>query len=144
VVNQKGQRCRGLWTKRGHFYAPVTANNDVKYRYPLDVQTIPDAVLAQQALKMKQNAGTLLSPGSQVSAKEAPSNKKEAQGGPNLGKLITSYKADRDALESKADGSCKRENSSLFLWEFLFGRNNAESIGAEHLSGFAKWRKRDH
>lgn len=53
MVNQKGQRCRRLWAKRGRLYAPLTANNGVKHRYPLDVETIPDAVLAQQALKMK-------------------------------------------------------------------------------------------
>jgi hypothetical protein len=71
VVNQKGRRCRGLWSKRDRLYAQLTANNKVKYRYPLDLTTIPDAILAQQALKKKQKAGTLLPPGVEVETKKA-------------------------------------------------------------------------
>lgn len=140
VVNQKGQRCRGLWTKRGHFYAQLTANNGVKYRYPLDVQTIPDAVLAQQALKMKQKAGTLPPPGV-VPEKEAQPKEEAQKGGTTLKELVGNYQSDRD-LGRKSVGSGKREDSGLTPWCQVFGTRPAVSMGAPELSAFAKWRRK--
>ena len=63
MFNANGERVRGLWTRFGVYYAQLDANDGKQYRYRLEhADTVPQAVLAQQALKMKQKAGTLLPP----------------------------------------------------------------------------------
>src|ERR1035437_11128321 len=74
VLNANGERVRGLWTRFGVYYAQLNANDGKQYRYRLEhADTVPQAVLAQQALKMKQRAGTLLPPSQVEEEKEGTS-----------------------------------------------------------------------
>jgi hypothetical protein len=63
VLNANGERVRGLWTRFAAYYAQLHANDGKQHRYRLEhADTLPQAVLAQQALKMKQRRGGLLPP----------------------------------------------------------------------------------
>jgi hypothetical protein len=60
VNNDKGQRARGLWERKGVFNAQLDANNGKQYKYPLHQATIvPQAVTEMQALKELQREGRL-------------------------------------------------------------------------------------
>jgi len=55
VFNIGRERVRGLWTKNDRYYAQLDANNGGQYRYHLEhPNTVPQAMLARQALKLKQ------------------------------------------------------------------------------------------
>jgi len=67
VFNASGNRMHGLWSKAGNFYAQMDANDGKQHRYRLDAATVPQAILARQALKMKQqraqHGGSPVAPG---------------------------------------------------------------------------------
>jgi hypothetical protein len=66
VLNANGERVRGLWTRFGVYYAQPDANDGGQYRYRLEhAETVPQAVLAQQARKIQQKVGQLLPPAEQ-------------------------------------------------------------------------------
>jgi hypothetical protein len=55
VFNERGERVRGLWTRGGRFYAQLDATDGKPYRYHLEhAETVPQAVLARQALKLNK------------------------------------------------------------------------------------------
>ena len=55
VLDAKQERVRGLWLRNGVSYAQLDANDGNQYRDRLEhAATIPQAVLARQALKLKR------------------------------------------------------------------------------------------
>ena len=62
--DEKGKRVRGLWQRRGAFYARLCPSGKTQqYKYRLEhAQTVPQAITAMQVLKDSQQKGTLLPP----------------------------------------------------------------------------------
>jgi hypothetical protein len=82
--NASKEHVRGLRVRGGKFYAQLRANDGEPYRYPTDdAETIPQAVLGRQALKLKQKAGTRFPPGKATPAKNAGPN-----AGPNTNENV--------------------------------------------------------
>ena len=151
VLNANGERVRGLWTRFGVYYAQLNANDGKQYRYRLEhADTVPQAVLAQQALKMKQRAGTLLPPSQVEEEKEGTSTdpKEGTTDTPpesrSLSPVIERYQKDRDTLEKKSPGTARREDSGLKLWSKKYGKRDMLEIKNATLNEFAQWRKNEH
>ena len=115
VLNANGERVRGLWTRFGVYYARLDANNGRQYRYRLEhADTVPQAVLAKQALKLKQRAGRLLPP--RVMEEKEEGIKEGAKEGTiegaaevtpkdrSLWAVIQKYQKDRDTVEKGSSG----------------------------------------
>jgi hypothetical protein len=101
VVKANEARVRGLWTRFGVYYAQPNANDGKQYRYRLEhAVTVPQAVLAQQALKMKQRAGTLLPP-SQLDEEEEGTPTAAPQDR-TLAAVIKQYRENRNLLKTKS------------------------------------------
>lgn len=156
VFNEKGERVRGLWLRAGRFYAQLRATDGKPYRYRLDhAQTVPQAVLARQALKLKHAAGQLLPPAELARRKPAdqdPEGTRQGGSGPEsktpeerkLKNAVASYQADRDGLKKKSPGTAKREDSSLRFWVSRYGEWDLLDVKNLQLSEFGQWRRQTH
>ena len=150
VQNTKEERVRGLWTRFGVYYAQLNANDGKQYRYRLEhAEIVPQAVLAQQALKMKEEAGTLLPP-SQLDEETEGTARDAKEGIPvaapqdrTLEAVIKEYQENHDLLETKSLASFRRKNSSLKLWPKKYGARDMLEIKNPTLHKFAKWRTGD-
>ena len=151
VLNANGERVRGLWTRFGVYYAQLNANDGKQYRYRLEhADTVPQAVLAQQAQKMKQRAGGLLPP-SQVEQQKEGTSTDPKEGtidtppeSRSLSSVIERYQKDRDTLEKKTPGTARREDSGLKFWSKKYGESDMLEIRNATLHEFAQWRKNEH
>jgi integrase len=141
VFNTGGARVRGLWSKNNRYYAQLDANDGNQYRYQLQARTVPQAVLARQALKSKQQAGNLFPPGND-DQKEGP--KEGPRSGQTLETVVKLYQEDRDGLKKKDPSTAKREDSGLRFWVGKFGGFDFTEVNGNTLREFAKWRIQTH
>lgn len=125
LFNSQGVQVRGLWKKSGAFYAQLDANDGNQYRYQLQAETLPQAVLARQVLKSKQQAGNLFPPGNQPEKEGLRSGEKREA-------VIKLYQDDRDQLHKKADATSKREDSGLRFWIKKFGSVEITQINSNN------------
>ena len=51
------RRVRGLWSRNGKLFAQLDANDGKAYRYPLHVDTVPEAITAKQAHRFRKVVG---------------------------------------------------------------------------------------
>jgi hypothetical protein len=72
--------------RAGRFYAQLAAADGKPHRYRLDhVETVPQAVLARQALKLKQAAGQFFPPAEMARLPEEAQKSEEAEkAGPEM------------------------------------------------------------
>jgi hypothetical protein len=132
VRDDKRQRKRSLWERKGVFYAQLDANNGKQYKYPLhQATTVPQAVTEMQALKKLQREGKLYPPGvtQETLAKEGTI---EGKGDVHsLKEAIGRYQLERNKLQKKDPATCAREDSSLKKWVLGFGERALNSVDAQ-------------
>jgi integrase len=140
VFNDKGERARGLWERKGSYYAQLDANNGKQYKYPLhDATTVPQAVTEMQALKKLQREEKLFPP--RVTEKEAQI---EYTDGRTLRQAIAEYKTHRAAMKAGDEKTWHRQDSGLSRWEEKFGTLPLTKLDDAVTKEYAKWRQSKH
>jgi hypothetical protein len=118
-------------------------------------ETVPQAVLARQVLKIKQAAGHLFPPAEMARLQEEAKKSEGAQKvGPakesrtpyerKLKNIVAKYQADRDDLKMKSKGTAKRGDSGLRFWVSRYGDWDLLDIKNLQLSELAQWRMKTH
>jgi hypothetical protein len=63
VLDEQKKRVRGLWERKGSYYAQFDASDGQQYKYPLhSATTVPQAITETQVLKKFPREGKLFSP----------------------------------------------------------------------------------
>jgi len=133
------RRVRGLWRRGEEIYANLNASNGNTYFYPLHMDTVPQAVVARQALKSLQAEDKLLPP----SGLDTSNTKKPVPKAPAslaLAEAVAGYQKSRDTLKCKDEATCAREDSGLKLWVEKFGTMAFADVKSGTLTDFAEWR----
>ena len=138
------RRVRGIWRRYQDLYAALDANNGKAYYYPLHVDTVPQAVLARQALKQLQKEGKLLPPAEMNLSGVAPAKATKtdiAAATMTLAEAVAGYQKDRDALKTKDEATGAREDSGLAFWVEKFGKMLLAEVSEGTLIDFGTWRR---
>ncbi len=135
------RRVRGIWRRKGRLYAKLDANNGKQYFYPLHADTVPEAVSARQALKMIQKGGKLFPPAEMDLSGDKPKKTDTAIPTMTLAEAVEGYQKDRDALKTKDEATCNREDSGLALWVKKFGKMLLADMTDGTLIDFGTWRR---
>lgn len=138
VFNEHKQRVRGLWERKGLFYAQLDANNGKQYKYPLhEASTVPQAMTEMQALKRIQRDGKLFPPGVTEEDAKKEGTKESTRPYHTIKDGIKGYQSDRDTLQKKDPATCIREDSGLKKWIFGFGACALNSVDAKMYKDYA-------
>lgn len=140
VVDEKKKRVRGLWERKGSYYAQLDANNGQQYKYPLHgAATVPQAVTETQVLKKLQREGKLLPPTEMRLGKKE--DQKESTDGHLLKEAIAEYKKHREEMKMGDEKTWEREDSGLALWAGKFGDLPLTKLEDATRKEYAKWRQ---
>jgi hypothetical protein len=138
VFNDHKERVRGLWERKGVFYAQLDANNGKQYKYPLQhAKTVPQALTEMQALKKVQREGKLFPPGISEEDTKKDGTKECTTEGHTIREAIGQYQVERDRLETKDPATCDRENSGLKKWIIGFGDRALTTVDAKMYKDYA-------
>jgi integrase len=140
VKDEKGRRVRGLWERKGSYYAQLDANNGKQYKYPLhSATTVPQAITETQVLKKLQREGQLIPPTSMRRGKKE--DPKEGTDGQLLREAIAEYKKHRKELKAGDEKTWAREDSGLGRWEEKYGDLPLTLLDDAKRKDYAKWRQ---
>lgn len=140
VFDDKKKRARGLWERKGSYYAQLDANNGKQYKYPLHgATTVPQANNEAQVLKKLQREGKLAPPTELRLGKS--DDQIEGTDGHLLKEAIAEYKKHRKEIKSSDEKTWAREDSGLARWEEKFGDMPLSTLNDGQRKEFAKWRQ---
>jgi len=138
VYNDKGRRERGVWLRKGRFYAQLDANNGRQYKYLLEhASTVPQAVTELQSLKKLQHEGKLFPPSfsKKEYIKECTNNSH------TIHDAIVEYQTHRAELKEFDDKTDARQDCGLTKFDEKFGHWPLSRLDDSLTKDYAKWRQ---
>ncbi len=138
VYNDKGLRERGLWLRKGQFYAQLDANNGRQYKYLLqDARTVPQAVTEMKALKKLQHEGKLVPP----SFTKKEYIKEYTNNSHTIHDAIVEYRTHRAELKEFDEKTDARQDCGLNKFDEKFGYLPLSRLDDSLTKDYAKWRQ---
>lgn len=138
VLDEKKKRVRGLWERKGSFYAQLDASDGQQYKYPLhSATTVPQAITETQVLKKLQREGKLFSP----TEMRLGGKKGQSAGLHLLKEAIAEYKIHRVELKAEDEATWSRDDAGLARWEEKYGEISLTAMDDAKRKEYAKWRQ---